>query len=459
MHHVRGHERSRRGRWHPRAVAGLGALLACSVTASACTSDTESGDSRLPQADSWSSVTGGTANRSRAVADLPGQPRLLWSRPLGAPATGTAASADLDWLYQSTVSDRGCNLFSLGGQEGRKRWCTRVATEGLRITPTVDGRGSLFLPSRGAVTAVADDAEIRWTVPARGTPTTLTLLDKQHLLGITQLGVAQVLNTHTGAEVSRPVELAGRAPDVSPEYGIPWCGTGERGCPAPGPAAVDTATSTAYLTVWTPGCGAPELVALRYTGGADGRLEERWRVDLPDGRLGTPVVLADDGASVVLHAADGGLRAYSTADGARLWSHDLGYRPDFSPALLPDGALVTGGRSSTVWRGPDDRHSGDAGPAPVVAVDPRGDRPAERWRRDDLVQLADPVALPSGHVVVAVRAPGDRVEVHVLDGADGHTRTRIEVPDATGPVSGLAVDARGRLAVTTAVGTVYLYGG
>ena len=49
------------------------------------------------------------------------------------------------------------------------------------------------------------------------------------------------------------------------------------------------------------------------------------------------------------------------------------------------------------------------------------------------------------------------IAVHLLDGADGATLHRIEVPAATGPVSGLSVDADGRIALTTAVGALYVF--
>jgi outer membrane protein assembly factor BamB len=147
-----------------------------------------------------------------------------------------------------------------------------------------------------------------------------------------------------------------------------------------------------------------------------------WRTELPEGRLGSPVVLSNDRDSVYAHSGDGALVAYSAADGAVRWSAPLGYRPDTPPALLPDGTLVSGGRTTTVWRGTDDEHDADAGPAPVVAVRGADGRGEEVWRRDDL-------------------------RLH-----------EVTVPAATGPMSGLSVDSDGRIAVSTAMGAVYVYG-
>lgn len=442
-----------------RAVAVAALMVGL---AAGCASSTGSGDARLGQAASWSSVTGGPPNSGRAHSAVPDSPALLWSRPLGAPATGVASSDGIGTFFQATVSERGCNLVALTADDGRKRWCLRMPTDGPRITATVDGRGSLFVPLYGGVGAVAADGENRWFAGTRGVPTTVTLLDNRHLLLISHLGIARVVNAHTGLDASSELPVAGEIAPSDPGFGLPWCGTGERGCPAPGPAAVDTSTGTAYVTAWTPGRPTPELVAVRYTAGETGRLEVVWRTGLPEGRLGVPPVLSDDRAEVHLHTADGTLASYSTTDGSPLWTAPLGYRPDTPPALLTDGTLVTGGRTTTVWRGPDDDHDADAGPAPVVAVRGEGGQGRERWRRDDLRQLTNPAATTDGRVVVAVRSGGDDDEpgitVHVLDGSDGSTVHRIEVPAATGPASGLSVDSDGRIALTTALGAVYVFG-
>src|SRR5699024_11995885 len=137
------------------------------------------------------------------------------------------------------------------------------------------------------------------------------------------------------------------------------------------------------------------------------------------------------------------------------------YIPSTPPAPLPDGTLVTGGRTTTVWRGTDDDHDG-AGPSPVVAVHaPDGD-PVERWRRDDLQQLTNPVATEDGDVLVAVRSGGTADEpgiaVLLLDGEDGSTLREFEVPAASGPVSGLSMDSDDRVSLSTAAGAVYVFG-
>jgi outer membrane protein assembly factor BamB len=450
----------------PRRAALTARALAVGAVAVAlaagCVSSTESGGARLGQAQSWSSVAGGPPNSGRAHAAVSDSPGLVWSRSLGAPAIGVASSDGLGTFYQATVSERGCNLFALTADDGRKRWCLRLPTDGPRITATVDGRGSLFVPMYGGVGAVSAEGENRWFADTLGIPTTVTLLDNRHLLLISHLGIARVVNTQTGLDASSELPLAGEIPPADPGYGSPWCGSGERGCPAPGPAAVDTDSGTAYLTAWTPGAPAPELVAVRFSPGETGRLEVAWRTGLPEGRLGVPVVLSNDRGQVHVHSRDGSLHAYSTADGAPLWSTPVGYRPDTPPAVLPDGTLVSGGRTTTVWRGVDDDHSADAGPAPVVAVRPEDGRGREVWRRDDLRQLTNPAATEDGRVVVAVRSGGTDDEpgiaVHLLDGEDGGTVHEFDVPAARGPVSGLSVDDEGRIALTTAVGAVYLLG-
>ena len=445
------------------AAARTGALLAPALVvalAAGCTSDTPSGGARLPQAESWSSVTGGPANSGRAHAAVSDAPDLEWSRSLGAPLTGVASSDGIGTFFQATVSERGCNLFALTAEDGRKRWCLRLPTDGPRITATVDGRGTLFVPQYGGVGAVAAEGENRWFAKADGVPTTLTLLDGRHLLVISHLGIARVINAHTGLEVSPAVPLAGEIAPSHPLAGLPWCGIGERGCLAPGPAAVDTDTGTAYVTAWRPGRDAPDLVAVRFVDGDAPHLEVLWRVPLPAGRLGTPAVLSNARDAVLVHDADGAVVAYSTADGAERWTAPLGYRPDTPPAVLPDGTLVSGGRTTTVWRGVDDAHEPDAGAAPVVAIREEDGRGVVAWRRDDLTQLTNPVATDDGEVVVAVRSGGTDEEpgiaVLLLDGGDGRTLHEYAVPAATGPMSGLSVDSDGRIAVSTAMGAVYV---
>lgn len=431
--------------------------------AAGCTSHTDSGNARLAQADSWSSVAGGPSNSGRAHGSVSDAPELLWSRPLGAPLSGVASADGLGTFFQATVSDRGCNFFALTADDGRKRWCLRLPTEGPRITATVDGRGSLFIPMYGGVGAIAAEGENRWFAETEGIPTTVTLLDNRNLLTISHLGIARVINTQTGLDASPETALAGEIAPSEPGYGSPWCATGERGCPTPGPAAVDTDTGAFYLTAWQPGEPAPELVAMRYTDGEDGGFEELWRVELEDGRLGLPVVLSNDRDAVFVHSDDGALVAYSTADGARLWSAPVGYIPDTPPALLPDGTLVTGGRSTTVWRGTNDKHADDAGPAPVVAIRTGDDSDDDRevWRRNDLRQLTNPVATDDGRVLVAVRSGEDDdepdVAIHVLNGETGETLHEIAVPAASGPVSGLTVDSDERIALSTALGAVYVF--
>src|SRR5699024_3327964 len=109
-----------------------------------------------------------------------------------------------------------------------------------------------------------------------------------------------------------------------------------------------------------------------------------------------------------------------------------------------------------------DAHDDDAGPSPVVAVHaPDGD-PVERWRRDDLQQLTNPVATEDGDVLVAVRSGGTADEpgiaVLLLDGEDGSTLHEFEVPAASGPVSGLSMGSDDRAALATAAGAVYVFG-
>lgn len=453
----------------PRTARALVALAVAAALAGGCASHTESGGARLGQAESWSSVAGGPANQGRAHGEVSDSPELVWSRALGAPAIGVASSDGIGTSFQATISERGCNLFALTAEDGRKRWCSRLPTDGPRITATVDGRGSLFVPTYGGVGAVAAEGENRWSAVIPGVPTTVTLLDGRHLLLVSHLGAARVVNAHTGLDVTPEVRLAGDVRTGDDAAGIPWCATGRQGCPVPAPAAVDTGTGTAYVTAWTPGEDDPELVAVRLVADGFTALDELWRVPLPGGRLGTPPVLSDDGSEVYVHAGDGSLGAYSTSDGSARWSADIGYRPDMPPALLPGGALVTGGRTTTVWRGPDDDHDDDAGPAPVVAVRGQDGTGEEIWRRDDLQQLTNPVTTPDGRVLVAVRSDGSGdatggrdgdgpgIAVHLLDGGDGTTLHRIAVPSATGPVAGLSVDSDGRIALSTAMGAVYVF--
>lgn len=456
-----------------RVVAAFAGAAA--IALSACSPVSSSLDAHPGQSGNWSSAYADLRNSSVSTGNVPENPSLKWSRDIGAPLPGPAVFSPLDVLQQASLSDGGCNVFALELDDGRKTWCSRQAIAGPRISSQINKFGDSYWPILWGASAISGEGEFRYGTKPPGTATTARQLSGQLVLTVSMFGQARIYGTQSGTPRGASLELAGAVPDVEPDYGLSWCETGSRGCPAPAPAAVTADGSMFYLTVWTPGSDAPELAAVRVisreranpdneVSATDPQaivsMHEQWRVPLPRGRSGAPVVLSAD-ESVAYVASPDGISAYSTEDGAERWYHETNVETDFSPAVSSDGTIVVGGRTGSFYRGPesdgtekvtDDALDGSA----VIALHDDGDSASELWRDDRAASLSAPVRSADGNVVLASREGDNGVALRTLD-SEGQEIWSETVPDAEGPVAGLTLSASGALALSMSVGRIYLY--
>lgn len=452
------------------AFAGIAA-----IALSACSPVSSSLDAHPGQSGNWSSTYADMRNSSASTGDAPENPSLKWSRDIGAPLPGPATFSPLDVLHQASLSDGGCNVFALEIEDGRKAWCSRQAIAGPRISSQINKFGDSYWPILWGVSAVSGEGEFRFDSKSPGTATTARQLGGQLILTVSMFGQARIYSTQNGAPRGAPLDLAGPVPDVAPDYGLPWCETGSRGCPAPASAALSADGSTFYLTVWAPGADEPEIVAARVSAHERTKPEEEvsptdphalvsmdelWRAPLPHGRTGAPVVLSDD-ESVAYVSSPDGITAISTEDGAERWHFKTNVETDFAPAVSPDGTIVVGGRTAAFYRGPEGEKTDEVtdqalrGSA-VVALHDDGEGATELWRDDRAASLSAPVISADGNVVLASRKDGNGVVLRALD-SEGQEIWSEPVPDAKGPVAGLTLATSGALALSMSVGRVYLY--
>ncbi|WP_333618223.1 outer membrane protein assembly factor BamB family protein [Dietzia sp.] len=457
------------------ALAGL-ALAAASITA-ACSPVTPVLDAHPGQADDWSSTYADLRNSSVAPSGTPDKPDLRWSRDLGAVVPGPGVFTDLGKTIVATLSDSGCNIYNLDLGDGRKDWCVREPIAGSRISTQTNRFGDTYWPALEGAAAVSGEGEHRWGTTPPGVGTTARQLNGQFLLTISNFGGAVVHDTQHGDSRSGTLELAGKAPDMPAEYGLPWCDTGTEGCPVPAQAAISADGTRFYVTVWTPGKDAPELVAgdVATTSRSNPdesasptdpdaavELREAWRVPLAHGRTGAPVVLSADGGTAYV-AGDSALAAYSTSDGEERWHVDTGIDTDFAPAVSADGTIVVGGRTASFYRGPDGDETDAVTSAALrgsetAVLHDDGDSASETWRARDAASLTAPVLTSSGDVLLASRTKDNGVALRALAGGNGDELWSVPVPAAEGPVAGLTLDTSDTLVLAMSVGRVYAFG-
>lgn len=456
-----------------RPALWAAALLTATIALGACSPITSPFDAHPSQAQSWSSPYADMRNSSTALAALPATPTLRWSRDLGAPAPGPAVFDSNDSVMVSTMSAQGCNVFSFVASNSFKLWCSRQPIAGPRIAAQLNSFGDAYLPTLFGTAALSGEGEYRWGSSERVTSTTARQLNGQQVLIINTFGQARVLSTINGDQISPPLDLGGPVPAAPNDYGLPWCETGTRGCPAPAPAAIAADGTRFYLTVWPLGADTPFLVAvdvLTHSGSnpaesadpsdpdATATLQEAWRTPLPHGRTGAPVVLSSDGA-VAYVASTQGLAAFNTADGAPRWYTPTNVETDFAPAISPDGLIVLGGRTGTFYRGEGQdaaaQREAASGGGQLVALRDRGDRAEELWRRDASA-LTAPVLSADNSVLIASRSDADGVTLRALR-SDGEPQWDVEVPDARGGVSGVSLGNTGTIAIVMAIGRLYIF--
>ena len=447
-------------RRNTRAVAALSATAA--VALAACSPVSSSLDAHPGQSDNWSSTYADMHNSSASSGESPQDPTLKWSRDIGAPLPGPATFSPLEELQQASLSDSGCNVFSLEIEDGRKSWCNRQAIGGPRISGQINKFGDSYWPILSGAAAISGEGEFRYGTTPPGTATTARQLSGQLVLTVSMFGQARIYGTQHGTPRGAPLELAGHVPNVAADYGLSWCETGSRGCPAPAPAAVTADGSVFYLTVCVDSRerANPEKYVPATDPHAMIGMTELWRTPLPHGRTGAPVVLSED-EDIAYVTSPRGVSAFSTDDGSERWHHKTDVETDFAPAVSPDGTIVLGGRTGAFYRGEDDENTDEitrealAGSA-VVALHDDGDGASELWRDERAASLSAPVLSSDGNVLLASREGRSGVAIRAL-GGDGEELWSKPVPGAEGPVAGLTLADSGALALSLSVGRVYFF--
>ncbi|MGU3434186.1 PQQ-binding-like beta-propeller repeat protein [Actinomycetes bacterium M1A6_2h] len=387
---------------------------------------------------SYTDVTG-----SRALS-------LAWSRPLGA-STSTRATVGPSGQITLTVapneSNGGCVVASFQDESGRKRFCNGLGPSAVSSSPVSDTVSNLYVGDDGAMTSLNEHGQERWRTPVYGVPRAPQFTPDGRLLVVTQFGQINVLSTQTGVADAPifdlvPPPTALNSPDTSllpADAGLATCINGGPDCPVASSPAFDLDKSIFYVVLWRPGAIAPQLVALKYTGGDSPSVAEAWSSPLLAASSTSSPVLSSDGSTIYLTDVEGTVRAYDTEKGNEKWAYFAGHRATASPAVTPDGLIVPPG--------------GDG--AHLLALRDAGDRPEVAWEREDVVQLGAP-ALTAGNTGYTVTGTSNALTVTTFDSENGSTLKTVDLPGAVGYSPGVSIGPNGEVVVPTVLGQVFL---
>lgn len=394
----------------------------------------------------WPGRFSDARNGSTATAEGLGDVAAAWDRPLGGTVGSPAAIAANGQISVTASTEGGCNLFSFQIDNGRKRWCTRLAPGATTVTPVSDGVANIYVGEDGGMFSFNEHGQRRWRIPVSGTPRSAQFASDGNLVVVTHFGQVNIIDPQTGRLVAPlfdliPVPGVGDGRDVPrlrSDYGLPACFGGSPDCPVATTPAVDLSTDRIFVTLWRPGADRAALVAMRYTSGDTGSVTEEWSTgDLPGGAVTSPVLSAD-GATVYVHDGDGTLWAVDSSTGAPRWSHPLDYSPATGPAVTNDGLLLIA--------------AGD-GQGSLLALRDNGDGAETVWERTDVAQRGVPAVTSDGQGYTIVDG-SDGLTALVFDTSDGRTLDEETLSGATGLPVGTAVGPDGEFVTTTHDGDV-----
>jgi outer membrane protein assembly factor BamB len=328
---------------------------------------------------------------------------------------------------------------------GRQRWCVRLAQGGGFAGPLFDGFDNLYVGQPGAFISFPITQWTRWRQPVIGMPSTARFLGNGQLLVSTHLGQVLVFDAHRGVSVGTPLDLVGGVNPTDSTRGLDDCAPARAGCPVAAAPAFSTASGMAVLGVWQPGAPAAGLIGLKYHPGQTPLLSREWTSDAVGGGVIASPVLSADGSTVYVNGRDQRLWAVHAADGKPKWSVPLDFLAQTPPAITPQGLIVSGG-------GPGTR---------LAAFRDAGDHADGVWRRDDVTPLSTSSLAGTGvgYTVVsgppADGAPG--MSLLIFDPANGHTLNSYPLPAATGYPVGVSVGTDRRVVAATSDGQVYSF--
>ncbi|MFF2552085.1 PQQ-binding-like beta-propeller repeat protein [Nocardia sp. NPDC058058] len=367
---------------------------------------------------------------------------LSWSRPVGGPLAAPALVGP-DGQIVVTTRTQSCQIFSFLMPTGRKRFCNPMGISAIAGGMAVDGTTNIYVGDDGGVTSLNALGQPRWRTQQAGVPISVQFTGDSKVLTVTQLGQVDVLSRQTGNREVSTFQLLGdpdflKFPDLPrpPDFtGLDDCATGGPQCPVANVSAVDEKSGRFYATVWRPGQGSADLVALTY----DGReIRKDWTATMLAGGSGTSPTLSADGSTLYVGDNDNHLMAVDASNGKTKWVQDLGF-PIRGSVSVADGLLIPAG---------DDGH--------LMALRDKGDAPEIVWERKDLALRGRPVqtAGGTGYTVAPI---GDNLTLVTFDTHSGATVDSHELPGAEGTTVGTTIGANGEIVVATRIGELFVF--
>ncbi|OMB97071.1 outer membrane protein assembly factor BamB family protein [Mycobacterium colombiense] len=395
-------------------------------------------------AQGWPAQYADAANSSYTATDGATKLSLQWTRSVkGSLAAGPALSAR-GYLALNAQTSAGCSLMEWeNNNNGRQRWCVRLAQGGGFGGPLLDRFDNLYVGQPGALLSFPVTQWTRWRQPVIGMPTTPRFVGQGALLVATHLGQVLIFDSHRGQVSGSPLDLVDGVDPTDAARGLADCAPARQGCPVAAAPAFSAATGMVVLGVWQPGAPAAGLVGLKYHPGQAPLLTREWTSDAVGAGVIASPVLSADGSTVYVNGRDQRLWALRAADAKVKWSAPLGFLAQTPPAVTPQGLIVTGG-------GPDTK---------LAAFKDAGDHADQVWRRDDVFPLSTSslAGLGVGYTVAsgppANGAPG--MSLLIFDPGSGRTLGSYPMPAATGYPVGVSVGTDRRVVAATSDGQVY----
>ncbi|MFC0314218.1 PQQ-binding-like beta-propeller repeat protein [Gordonia phosphorivorans] len=438
--------RLRRG----RTLSSIALVAIIGLMLTAC-SDGHTEVRAIPAA-GWPTYGGDGANSNYTPVTAPDDLALAWTRPTGGPISAPLTMNALGDIGVTANTGNGCNMFVFDHAAGRKNFCKRM-TAGVELNAMAfDQNSQPYLGESSTFLAFNGGGSIRWRMPVIGVPVSAKFAGPGRVLMVTTQGQILLINAQTNAFETPEVRLRPDARPDEPLFGLGDCVTGGPLCAVSAPPAVDAANERFYLNFRPEGTAQSQLSALTYAESAllaDGgkptdverQIIQRWHVEVPGGMVGPPTVSAD-GTTVYAFGRDGRLYAYDAADGSPRWNHDLGGFGFATLAVSPDGVLIP---------------TGTVG-APLTILKDTGDGAEVIAERTDLETVSLSTITGGDRAWTVVRTGADqKLMLTEVSTSDGATLRSLELPNAAGFTTGIAVSAWGSVAVATHAGEVFYF--
>lgn len=426
-----------------RLAALASATLVAAVVLAGC-SDSDPWVHATP-ADGWPAPYADAANSSYSGTVGARDLEATWTRSVKGELGAGVALGAFGYLAANAQTEAGCSLMVWeNDNNGRQRWCTRLAQGGGFGAPLFDGFDNLYVGQPGAILSFPPTQWIRWRQQVIGMPLTPRLLGNGELLVVTHLGQVLVFDSHRGTVVGNPIDLVDGVDPTDPERGLEDCAPARSRCPVAAPPAFSPQSNIIVVSLWRPGADAATLVGLRYRHGENPLLTREWTSDAVEGGVLAAPTMSADGSTVYVNGRDRQLWALNAADGEVKWSVPLNYLAQTPPTVAPDGMIVAGG-------GPD---------ATLTGIQDTGEKAEIRWRRGDVETLTSASQAGAEIAYTVARDEGDEgLALLVFDPRDGQSANSYPLPDARGFPVGVAVGNDRRVVTATSAGQVYSFEG